>query len=118
MENGEVCALNKIQRLHFDFLMVLMFFVLTLLLGPIKSGRSEEENKMKWLCIDTTTIPTGIVEVDVKINDNGAEYDSVMFAGHMGTEIKNEGDTVQPTLGWAIALKFPNAEKSKRIKLV
>lgn len=48
--------------------------------------------------------------MDVKIDDFGTEYESVMIAGHMGMEIKNEGYTVQPTLGWAIALK-PSSTK-------
>ncbi len=55
--------------------------------------------------IDIDKIPTGIVEVDVKIDDNGVKYNSVMLAGHMGAEIKNGGDTVQPALGWVMALK-------------
>lgn len=69
-----------------------------------------DAEQLDWLRIETSDIPTGIVEVDVKINDNGAEYKSVMLAGHMGAEIQNEGDTVKPTLGWVIALKPDSAE--------
>ncbi|CAL8089660.1 unnamed protein product [Orchesella dallaii] len=59
----------------------------------------------KWPRIESDDVPTGIVEVDVKIDDNGAEYNSVMFAGHVATEVKDDGCTLQPTLGWAMALK-------------
>lgn len=59
----------------------------------------------QWLRLDTNDIPTGIVEVDVTIDDNGTEYKSIMFAGHMGAEIKEDGCTLQPTLGWTISLK-------------
>lgn len=63
------------------------------------------ESNPRWLRIPTDDIPTGIVEVDVKINDHGIEYSSVMMAGHIGAEIKNGGRTVQPALGWVMALK-------------
>lgn len=73
----------------------------------------EEDSQLKkWLRIETSDIPTGIVEVPVKIDDNGNAYNSIMFAGHMGAEIKNEGDTMQPTLGWAIALKPATIEEN------
>ncbi|ODM90613.1 hypothetical protein Ocin01_16066 [Orchesella cincta] len=68
-------------------------------------GSRMESSTEKWLKIDTNAIPSGIVEVDVKINDNGAEYNTIMFAGHVATEVKDDGCTLQPTLGWAIALK-------------
>ncbi|CAL8089654.1 unnamed protein product [Orchesella dallaii] len=63
------------------------------------------ESLTKWPRIESDDIPTGILEVDVKINDNGAEYNSVMFAGHIATEVKDDGCTLQPTLGWAMALR-------------
>jgi len=69
-----------------------------------------DESEVNWLRLDSNDIPTGIVEVDVKIDDNGTEYDSIMFAGHMGAEIKKDGCTVQPVLGWSIALKPTEAE--------
>lgn len=64
-----------------------------------------DEVSKKWLRIETEDIPSGIVEVNVIIDDNGHEYKSVMFAGHVATEINENGTIVQPTLGWAIALK-------------
>ncbi|CAL8083766.1 unnamed protein product [Orchesella dallaii] len=63
------------------------------------------ETFSKWPRIDMPDIPSGIVEVDVKIDDNGVKNNAVLFAGHMATEIKEDGVTVQPVLSWAIALK-------------
>lgn len=73
---------------------------------PTFFGSADNDSAMKkWPRLDTNDIPTGIVEVDVKINDNGTEYNSIMFAGHMAAEIKGDGCTVQPNLGWTICLK-------------
>ncbi|CAL8133333.1 unnamed protein product [Orchesella dallaii] len=50
-------------------------------------------------------IPRGVVEVDVTLNDHGKKYQSLMLAGHMAVNVKEDGVTMQPALGWAIALK-------------
>lgn len=91
--------------------LVLIYDALLIFIESSKPWYSKGEDKVEWLRIDTNRIPTGIVEVDVLINDNGIKHESVMFAGHMGTEIKDGGHTVQPTLGWAIALKPKSNEK-------
>ncbi|CAL8143483.1 unnamed protein product [Orchesella dallaii] len=60
----------------------------------------------QWPQVDMGDIASGIVEVDVKINDNGEEYKSLMLAGHMAAEVlERNGLTLKPALGWAIALK-------------
>ena len=51
------------------------------------------------------SIVSGVVYVDVLIDDNGVKHDTVMFAGHLGKEILPDGYTLQPKIGWAIALK-------------
>lgn len=58
-----------------------------------------------WPQYDIGMLPTGIVEVDVTIIDNGVKHETVMFAGHMGKEILTDGVTLRPRIGWAIALK-------------
>ncbi|CAL8075332.1 unnamed protein product [Orchesella dallaii] len=78
--------------------------------GTISSGNDNRErwlsNPGKWPEIDMKDIPSGVVEVDVKIDDNGREYESLMFAGHMAAEVmEDNGLTLKPSLGWAIALK-------------
>lgn len=49
------------------------------------------------------------------VDDDGVEHKSLMIAGHMGAEVKEDGKTLQPTLGWAIALMLKGS--NKRMKL-
>ncbi|ODM94104.1 hypothetical protein Ocin01_12578 [Orchesella cincta] len=58
-----------------------------------------------WPRFYMSMIPSGIVEVDLKINKNGVEHEAVLFAGHIATEILEDDVTIQPVLSWALALK-------------
>ncbi len=53
--------------------------------------------------------------MNVKIDDNGTPYSSVMFAGHLAYEIKDDGFTLQPTNGWKICLQ-PSPEEIEKIE--
>ncbi|KAJ7235154.1 hypothetical protein B0H12DRAFT_150285 [Mycena haematopus] len=63
-------------------------------------------------------IPPAYAEVDVKLIDNGEEFDCIMMAGVVGTHISSSGDvllsstgqddTVQPAAGWWICNKKQN----------
>ncbi|RHY21560.1 hypothetical protein DYB32_009779, partial [Aphanomyces invadans] len=55
--------------------------------------------------VEVGKVTAGYLTVDVKIDDNGTEYKSVMFAGHLAYEALVDGTSIQPTLAWAIALK-------------
>jgi uncharacterized protein DUF4419 len=57
-----------------------------------------------YLVIETDDIPAGFVTVDVLIDDNGIQRDSLMFAGH-ASYVKVADDTLMPKITWAIALK-------------
>ncbi|XP_037039499.1 uncharacterized protein LOC119076694 [Bradysia coprophila] len=63
-----------------------------------------------WPVIDMDKIPTGIVAVDVKIEERSATYESVMFAGHTGFDVLEDNCTLKPQIGWSIALKLTAAE--------
>jgi hypothetical protein len=63
------------------------------------------DDDKEWPRVDTDDIPTGIVEVDVTVDDHGKEYKTVMLAGSMGIEIGGEGYSLQPKSGWVIAIK-------------
>lgn len=69
--------------------------------------------------IDSKDVPCGYVEVDVKVDDNGLEFDSIMLAGHMGGRIihegEGEGEEREERLGvasaWVLFVKDPAKEK-------
>jgi hypothetical protein len=78
------------------------------------SGRLIDADGL-WPVIDFQDIPSGSVEVDVLIGDNGDDYHSVMFAGHMGLQIVDEGrTTLAPKTGWVICLK-PSPEEVEQL---
>jgi len=64
---------------------------------------------------DTSQIPAGFAEVDVKLDDNGKEFDTVLTAGLVGTRVCNSGvnalsaggkrDTAKPVVAWWIFAK-------------
>lgn len=58
-----------------------------------------------WPQMDIGSIVSGVVEVDVTIDDNGKIHETVMFAGHIAKEILPDGYTLKPKIGWVIALK-------------
>ncbi|CAM6103611.1 unnamed protein product [Calypogeia fissa] len=68
--------------------------------------------------VDTTSIPPAYAEVDVKLNDNGVEMNTVMVAGLVAMEICSSGmkggghagedDSLQPVGGWWL---FEEVEK-------
>jgi len=71
--------------------------------GKVEAGNS-------WPKIEIAKWASGIATVPLKIEVQegfvSAEYDSVMFAGHMGkTIVGKEENAVQPYSGWAVALK-------------
>jgi len=81
-----------------------------------EDGKKLGLGKGPWPFIETSDIPTGSVEVDVKIiEDDGTENHSVMFAGHMAQEIRDGGFTLKPVSGWAMCLK-PSPEEIEKIK--
>jgi hypothetical protein len=71
------------------------------------------ENKFPNVCIDTSDIPCGYLTVDVKVDDNGHEFDTLMIAGHTGFDAV--GVSISPKLTWHIAMKGDktNANKDK-----
>lgn len=79
----------------------------------------EAQGKQRWIMISTEDVPPGIVEVAVKVDDHGTKlYDCLLMAGHLGTQHSSDGVTVQPVLGWAIALvKRSKKGETKKRKL-
>jgi hypothetical protein len=48
------------------------------------NGQSLEMDGMHYHTLDTTKIPSACAEVDVRLNDNGEQFDTVMVAGMVG----------------------------------
>ncbi|KAJ6637896.1 hypothetical protein Bhyg_10627, partial [Pseudolycoriella hygida] len=70
-------------------------------------GRNKEKDEESpWPSIDMDKIPTGVVTVPVKIVDLCTEYESMMFAGHVGYVVPKDGYTLKPEIGWGIAVKM------------
>jgi hypothetical protein len=73
--------------------------------GKWQAESSHYGKPSEWPLIDIQDIPLGVVEVDVLIDDNGLHFNSTLFAGHMATQVLDDGFTIQPKSGWAMALK-------------
>ncbi|EFC35790.1 predicted protein [Naegleria gruberi] len=61
-----------------------------------------ETTTMEWPIIDQDVIPRGYVSVPIVVDDNGTIYDTEMFAGHMSTELLEDGKTLKPRADWAL----------------
>ena len=55
-----------------------------------------------WGRIDEDEIPPSTIEVPVTINDNGREYDTIFYGGHMISVYNPDDNTIRPSLNWAI----------------
>ena len=58
----------------------------------------------KWPIINTHNIPPGYCTVPVTVDDNGTEYNTIMFAGSFAMNMVNS-TTLAPRQDWAIVLK-------------
>ena len=52
--------------------------------------------------MDTNDVPKSVVEVPVKIDDNGRMYDTLFYAGEMVSSYDPETTTIEPVLDWAL----------------
>lgn len=75
---------------------------------------------VKYHRIDTNDIPPAYASVDVKLDDNGLELDTVMVAGSVGIRVTSStgelDDTVQPVAGWWIYQVDKSATASGQIQ--
>jgi len=57
--------------------------------------------------LDTDDIPSSAVSVPVTIDDNGTEYKTTFYAGHLYATVGSTNTSIQPYLGWLMVLN-PN----------
>ena len=59
--------------------------------------------------IDLKKVPVAFGEVDVKLIDNGVEFDCMMVSGHVASSAEGERkDTVRPLPAWFMFIKGEN----------
>jgi len=97
-------------------------------MGDVVPGGLDEKPK-QWPCIDTGSLPVGVVSVPVLVDDNGTQYDTQMVAGQFAYEMVALGqkssnlDTIRPRNDWCLAYEGtpkiePRAYKPGEIRSV
>jgi len=71
------------------------------ILNPLKNIQSSN----RFGRLNTNDVPTSVVEVPVKIDDNGKEHNTKLYAGSMLPAF--DGKTIFPTLDWALVDILP-----------
>lgn len=75
--------------------------------GEWQGNTSLKGKKMPFPVIETGDIPSGVTSVPVLVDDNGAQYDCFMLAGHVGYTVNTSGDGIIPRTDWCIATATP-----------
>ncbi|KAL0479876.1 hypothetical protein AKO1_007360 [Acrasis kona] len=56
----------------------------------------------EWPIIDMSEVQRGFVTVPITVDDNGKEYKTEMYAGHMASKVLDDEVSIAPSLGWAL----------------
>jgi hypothetical protein len=63
-------------------------------------------DKVSYPVIDSGDVPAGFCEVDVKLDDNGVIFPSMMVSGHLAFSVEGEKkDTIRPLPSWFMFIK-------------
>jgi len=78
-----------------------------------------------YAIIKTDKIPAGYVTVDIKLDDRGTEYRSMLIAGVVGqritsscsVELSGSGvrDQIAPQVSWWLVEKYSDEQKASRV---
>ena len=66
----------------------------------------------KYGCVETGKVPTCAVEVPVKVDDNGREYKTLLYAGSIVASYNKETNRIAPSYDFAL-IDVTNAPKQK-----
>lgn len=66
----------------------------------------------KYGCVETGQVPTCAVEVPVKVDDNGREYKTLLYAGSIVASYNKEKNCIAPSYDFAL-IDVTNAPKQK-----
>ncbi|KAF4618484.1 hypothetical protein D9613_009747 [Agrocybe pediades] len=67
--------------------------------------------------VDSNDVPTGFCEVDVKLDDNGEEFDCMMVSGHLARVTTGDNlDTIRPMPAWFMFIK-EECEDPREVRL-
>ncbi|KAJ3502541.1 hypothetical protein NLJ89_g8841 [Agrocybe chaxingu] len=64
-----------------------------------------EVDGVRYHAVDIKSVPVGYCEVDVLLIDNGDKFECMMVAGHVGSTIEGQRDTLRPLSGWFMFIK-------------
>jgi hypothetical protein len=69
-------------------------------------GEKLELDGVQYPVVDSSDIPIGFSEVDIKLDDNGRVFDCMMVSGHVAALIEGKGnDTLRPLPSWFMFIK-------------
>jgi len=87
-------------------------------MGPVLPGQQEPSRWMpmpveklvlddaEYNVIDSDDVPNGFCEVDVKLDDNGEEFECMMVSGHLASRVEGlKKDTLRPLPSWFMFVK-------------
>ncbi|KAE9389395.1 hypothetical protein BT96DRAFT_926593 [Gymnopus androsaceus JB14] len=84
-------------------------------MGPPAAPNSTANGIIQYHEIHSSRVPQGFAEIDVKLNDNGVLFDTIMVSGLVGMHVCDSNDkalsleglqdTVKPAPGWCIFIQ-------------
>jgi hypothetical protein len=85
-------------------------------LGSLRSDSWRNVRDSEWPLVNTNDIASCYTAFKVKVNNDGDEFEAIMYAGIYGASVKR-GDTLIPRIEWGICRQLTDAEADERIAI-